>query len=167
MYEPRHAVPRRPYPVLPAAVTVACLGVTALALAETPPASAVDRAPLLYLDRGTSSYVKEFLGDPYVYGGTSPAGFDCSGLAQHVYAAFGYDIPRTADEQFQFFRPISEDDAWGGDLVFFHDSGGYVYHVGIYEGDGHMVSALDSEYGVKWTPVDWGGTYYTFGTLSH
>lgn len=124
-----------------------------------------------YLDRGTSVAAKSFLGDPYVYGGVTAAGFDCSGFAQHLYAAFGYQIPRTAQEQYDYFHPISQSDAWGGDLVFFHDASGAVYHVGIYEGDGNMVSALDTRYGVKWTSVSWGldgpGSYATYGTLSH
>ena len=88
---------------------------------------------------------------------------------QYVYAHFGYTIPRTAQQQYDHFRKIPESRAWGGDLVFFHSGSpsGPVYHVGIWEGGGHMVSALNPSEGLRWTSVNWGGTYYTFGTISH
>jgi NlpC/P60 family len=138
----------------------------AVVLAGQGSAQAQSRVALFYLDRHTSSYAMELVGAPYAWGGTGPA-FDCSGLAQHVYAMSGYQIPRTAEEQFLFFRQISQKDAWGGDLVFFHDYSGYVYHTGIYEGGNQMVSALNYQYGVMRTPVSlvWG--YVTFGTISH
>jgi cell wall-associated NlpC family hydrolase len=104
-----------------------------------------------------------YIGAFYVYGGTGPS-YDCSGLVQHIAAQFGYHLPRTAQEQFNAMQQISASAARPGDLVFFH-SGGSVFHVGIYEGHGMMVSALDSQYGVKETPVTWGGTDYTFGRL--
>jgi cell wall-associated NlpC family hydrolase len=121
-----------------------------------------------YLDRDTSWYAARMLGYPYQYGGSGPQAFDCSGLAQYVYGHYGYWIPRTADEQYRYFRQIPRWYAWGGDLVFFHVwPGGPVYHTGIYEGGGNMVSALNYAYGVKWTPVSWGGPYVTYGTISH
>ena len=120
-----------------------------------------------YLDRDVAAYVRAFTGDPYLYGGTSPAGFDCSGLTQYAYGHFGYRIPRTAEEQYRYFRQIPGADARPGDLVFFHDSSGYAYHAGIYEGGGTMISALNYSYGVKQTPVSWGGTYVTYGSITH
>lgn len=150
-----------------AAVAAAACAITAAALSGQVSAQAAERVPAFYLDRYVSAHVKQFIGDPYVYGGTSPAGFDCSGLAQYVYALAGYQIPRTADEQYRFFRQIRREDAWGGDLVFFHDYSGYVFHTGIYEGGDSMVSALNPLYGVMWTPLGWGEGYVTFGTISH
>ena len=93
-----------------------------------------------------AALAKRLVGDPYSYGGTSPAGFDCSGLTQFVYrhAGHGKRIRRTAEDQFLQFRPISHKSARPGDLVFFHetgDPGSYVYHVGVYEGGDDMVAA--------------------------
>ena len=106
---------------------------------------------------------------PYVYGGSSPGtGFDCSGLAHYVYGHYGRSIPRTADAQFRHFRRESKSRAWGGDLVFFHvnsNPNSYVYHVGIYEGGGHMVSAADPAEGIRWQTI-WSRDV-TFGTITH
>ena len=127
-------------------------------------------AHALSLNQEVSAYVENFIGRvPYVYGGSSPSsGFDCSGLAQYVYQHFGKSIPRTADEQFLGFRRESESEAWGGDLVFFHedsDPNSYVYHVAIYEGDNHIVSATDPAGGIAWQTI-W-STDVTFGTITH
>jgi cell wall-associated NlpC family hydrolase len=117
-----------------------------------------------------AAYVESFIGRvPYTFGGSSPSsGFDCSGLVQYVYQHLGKSIPRTAEAQFLSFRPESESRAWGGDLVFFHvdsDPDSYVYHVAIYEGDGHIVSATDPSQGIAWQTI-W-DSYVTFGTVTH
>ncbi|MBV9093797.1 MAG: C40 family peptidase [Streptosporangiaceae bacterium] len=158
-----------------AAVIGAAAALTSGLLAASTPAAAASQVPLYNLDQQVSYWASWFTGRPYSYGGENwSAGFDCSGLAQYLYAGAyhfsGYSIPRTADEQFLYFRQIPESEAWGGDLVFFHvssDPESYVYHVGIYEGGGNMISALNPQYGVAWTPISWGGPYYTFGTISH
>jgi cell wall-associated NlpC family hydrolase len=121
-------------------------------------------------NQNVASYVETFIGKvPYVYGGSSPStGFDCSGLTQYVYHQYGKSIPRTAEEQFLAFRPESQSAAWGGDLVFFHedsDPNSYVYHVAIYEGDNHIVSATDPAQGIAWQTI-W-SSYVTFGTITH
>ena len=115
---------------------------------------------------------KTLVGDPYVYGGTTPAGFDCSGLTQYVYAhtGGGKTIPRMAEDQFLKFRPISESDAQPGDLVFFHetsDPSSYVYHVGVFEGGDDMVAATTAGGGVELQSYTWGGDTVTFGTITH
>ena len=117
-----------------------------------------------------AAYVERFIGRvPYTYGGTSPSsGFDCSGLAQYVYSHLGKSIPRTAEAQFLRFRRESKHAAWGGDLVFFHvdpDPDSYVYHVAVYEGDNHIVSATDPSQGIAWQTI-W-DSYVTFGTITH
>ena len=121
-------------------------------------------------DMKVATYAKRFIGAPYVYGGTSPAGFDCSGLTQYVYRHFGKRIQRTAEEQFLQFRRISRARAWGGDLVFFHvssDPNSYVYHVGVYEGGHSMVAATTPAGGVRWESFAWAGNTVTFGTITH
>lgn len=121
-------------------------------------------------DQKAATYVKSLEGVPYVYGGTTPAGFDCSGLTQYVYQRFGRRIARTAEEQFLQFRPISKARAWGGDLVFFHvdsDPDSYVYHVGIYEGGDSMVAATAAGGAVAWQSFAWAGDTVTFGTVTH
>lgn len=117
-----------------------------------------------------AGYVETFIGRAhYHYGGSSPStGFDCSGLTSYVYGHLGKSIPRTADAQFRHFRRISESRAWGGDLVFFHENSNpnsYVYHVGIYEGSNHMVSAADAAEGIVWQRI-W-SSHVTFGTITH
>lgn len=84
------------------------------------------------------------LGAPYVMGGTTPRGFDCSGYVQYAFATIGIRIPRTADTQFYEGRPIAGDPL-PGDLVFFQT---YEYgpsHVGIYLGGGHFVNAIGKD----------------------
>ena len=83
---------------------------------------------------------KSYLGAPYVWGGTSPSGFDCSGLVQYVYARLGIGISRTTYTQINDGRSVSKSELKGGDLVFFANSNG-VHHVGIYIGGGQFIHA--------------------------
>ena len=85
----------------------------------------------------------QYLGVPYVWGGTSPAGFDCSGFVQYVLDACGYPVSRLADTQYDDGEPVDYEDLQPGDLVFFertYDEAG-ITHVGIYIGDGTFVHA--------------------------
>jgi cell wall-associated NlpC family hydrolase len=90
--------------------------------------------------RAIVAYALRFLGVPYVWGGQSTLGFDCSGYTWYVYRTFGYAIPRTADAQFAAGRPVSTPLA--GDLVFFQTYDYGASHVGIYLGAGRLVSAI-------------------------
>ena len=109
-----------------------------------------------------AAYAKTFPGHAsYVWGGTGPSGFDCSGLALYVYGHFGYQLPRTAQEQYQVVRHVDRSSALPGDLVFFL-SGGYAYHVGIYEGGDMMVAAATPASGVQYQQIY--GSDVVFGT---
>ena len=146
-------------------------GSMAVLLAAFPAmANSAASAKTLSFSEATAAYVETFVGRvPYHYGGSSPgSGFDCSGLTQYVYRHDGMSIPRTADAQFQSFRRESGSQAWGGDLVFFHDNSNpnsYVYHVGIYEGSGLMVSAVGPGSGISWQTIR--SSDVTFGTITH
>ena len=82
-----------------------------------------------------ASIALQYLGVPYVYGGASPSGFDCSGLVMYVYARLGISLPHYTVAQWNATRPVSSPAP--GDLVFFNGLG----HVGIYIGGGRFVNA--------------------------
>lgn len=84
-----------------------------------------------------------FLGTPYVFGGTSTSGFDCSGFTQHVFAMLGMAIPRTADAQY-YAGSRAKGGPRVGDLVFFQTYEPGPSHVGIYLGNGQFVHASSS-----------------------
>lgn len=80
-----------------------------------------------------NSNARSLAGVPYVRGGTTPRGFDCSGYTQYVYRKAGVKLPRVASAQRAATVRVSRSNARPGDLVFFH-RGGSTYHVGIYAG---------------------------------
>jgi cell wall-associated NlpC family hydrolase len=89
---------------------------------------------------------KRHLGTPYVWGGTTPKGFDCSGLVQYVFAQSGISLPRTTTEQVKIGTYVSKSNLQPGDLVFLQNTYRQgVSHVGIYIGNGQMIHASSSK----------------------
>lgn len=98
-------------------------------------------------------YSKGLLGVPYKAGGTTTAGFDCSGFTQFVYKEFGIQLPRTSAEQYSAGQKIAKNDLLPGDGVFFQTGTSGVSHVGIYIGDNQFIHA-DSTKGITITNLD-------------
>ncbi len=104
------------------------------------------------------SFAEQFMGTPYVWGGTSPSGFDCSGFVQFVFDHFGVNLNRTSEQQFAEGVPVSTSNLKPGDLVFFSTYAPGATHVGIYMGNGMMIDAedlgvtIDSVFNSYWGP---------------
>jgi len=137
--------------VAAAAISVPVVAVTGTAQAATAAsqqktaqtAKATTKAPVTW-NMVAAALARKLVGYPYMYGGTTTAGFDCSGLTQWVYHHTGHGkaIDRTANDQFHQFKRISHSAARPGDLVFFHETSSpssYVYHVGVYEGGNGLI----------------------------
>jgi cell wall-associated NlpC family hydrolase len=82
-----------------------------------------------------------YRGTPYVYGGSSRGGFDCSGFTSYLYSRQGVALPHTARGQFAMGRKVDRSDLKPGDLVFFHTVTPGISHVGVYVGNGHFIHA--------------------------
>ena len=108
-----------------------------------------------------AQYALQYVGCPYVYGGSSPSGFDCSGFTTYVMKHFGYSINRTASSQMDNGTSVSKSQLQLGDLVFFNsgNSSKRATHVGIYTGNGQFVHASTSTTGV--IVSDLNSSYYS------
>lgn len=105
-----------------------------------------------------ANYAMQFVGCNYVYGGTSPSGFDCSGLVYYCFGQYGIQLKRVADDQMNYNGiAISRSNLQVGDLVFF-GSGSYANHVGIYIGNNNFVHAANPSSGVRVSSMN--ETYY-------
>lgn len=106
------------------------------------------------------AYAARYLGVPYVWGGTTPAGFDCSGLAQYVYNKLGIKLPRTTFDQYHAGVDVTRDQLQPGDLLFFNSGPGTSRtnpgHVSIYAGSGQEIVASQTGTPVMKRPVSWG-----------
>lgn len=97
---------------------------------------------------------EQFLGLPYVYGGSTPAGFDCSGFTSYVFKQLGYTLNRVSADQIQNGVPVSKSELQPGDLLLFKKSGASrIHHVGIYVGDGLMIHSPQTGDVIKYTSI--------------
>lgn len=125
------------------------------------PQQSVAMGPMLSAEEAGSlvTFARQFTGTPYVLGGTTPAGFDCSGFVQYVYSQFGVSLPRTAGEQGAVGQVVSAADAQPGDIVVWGS-----WHVGIYTGNGYHIAAHMP--GVPLSEMPLYGSYY-FVRVAH
>ncbi len=111
------------------------------------------RLPAVSVSRGRGDNVSvnrilatasRYQGVPYVFGGTTPRGFDCSGFTQYVFGLNGISLPRTADVQYQIGIPVTRSQLQPGDIVFFSTYLPGPSHNGIYLGGGKFINASSS-----------------------
>jgi cell wall-associated NlpC family hydrolase len=96
----------------------------------------------------------KMVGKPYKHGGSSPAGFDCSGLVLYSYKQAGVALPHSTEHQRSNSRPIKVADLRKGDLLFFNQQGKKFGHIAIYVGDGRFVHAPSSGKSVRADRLD-------------
>jgi murein DD-endopeptidase len=101
-----------------------------------------------------AGYALTMVGKPYRYGGSSPKGFDCSGLVMYSYKNAGVALPHNTDRQRSATRSIKVAELRRGDLLFFNQEGKKYGHVGIYVGDGKFVHAPSSGKSVRSDRLD-------------
>jgi cell wall-associated NlpC family hydrolase len=132
------------------------------------PPSIAEQPPIGERSSGDSSrgetvaaLARRHVGAPYRWGGSSPSGFDCSGLVRYVYAQVGVSLPHNAAKQYQLGTPVPRDSLEPGDLVFFDR----LRHNGIYIGDGRFIHARQPGRGVNIARLDdaWYASHWVGG----
>jgi cell wall-associated NlpC family hydrolase len=96
-----------------------------------------------------------YLGTPYVWAGSSPSGFDCSGFVMYVFKKAGVSLPHSSRMQYGYGTPVSRSALEPGDLVFFYSP---IHHVAIYIGGGQMIHAAGTGKDVRISAV-WTNSY--------
>ena len=112
--------------------------------ADTPAETPADNPAATVSGSEIVSLAQQYLGVPYVYGGSSPSGFDCSGFTMYIFAQVGIKLPHGATSQLSYGASVSRSELQPGDLVFFQDYGAVASHVGIYIGGDQFIHASSS-----------------------
>lgn len=115
--------------------------------------AAVSNAPASSKGQAIVNEAKKYLGIKYVYGGSTPKGFDCSGLVKYVFAKNGISVSRTSAAQSKQGVTVSKSNLQPGDLLFFAKNG-RVHHVGIYAGNGQMIHAPHTGARVRYDSIN-------------
>jgi murein DD-endopeptidase len=131
-------------------VVAVCLGFLVAGCASDPVAPVTDPGSA----ERAAAFARKMVGKPYRFGGSSPAGFDCSGLVQYSYKQAGVSLPRATDEQLRLSQPLRGAHLRRGDLLFFDQEGKKKSHVGIYLGEGQFVHAPSSGKTVRTDRID-------------
>jgi len=121
-----------------------------------PPPGNLPNPPAGTLGGQAVAIAERYLGVPYVWGGASPSGFDCSGLTMYVYGQLGVSLPHNAAAQYDSLPHVSEGDLQPGDLVFFDG----LNHVGMYIGGGEIIHAPHTGTVVEIASLSGGGSYF-------
>jgi len=139
----------------------ASLAIAILALAgcsstpqKAPVAGSGSTRPTAEIAGQAAGYAQTMIGKPYRYGGTSPKGFDCSGLVFYSFRQAGVALPHSTDKQRSASRSIKLAELRRGDLLFFNQEGKKYGHVAIYVGDGKFVHAPSSGKSVRSDRLD-------------
>ena len=129
-----------------------------------PPAPAPQTPPVSVTGSAILAEAQKHLGAPYVWGGASPAGFDCSGFVYYVLKTMGLSPYRTPEDQFRQGTAVDRSDLQPGDVVFFYGTyADKISHVGIYAGNGQFIHAPNSRSVVSYSDLTsgyWGQHYY-------
>ena len=138
----QHAVEKQERAIpahLPLTTTLTALDHTAQKPTPKPKTSKTSTVTITWREQVVAEGKRQ-IGVPYVWGGNSPRqGFDCSGLTRWTYKKAGLELPRVANDQMRAMQRTTNPRP--GDLVFFLNSHGYAYHVGIFVGNGNMIAA--------------------------
>ncbi len=105
------------------------------------------------LNEDIVSYSKNLIGIPYVYGGATTSGFDCSGFLRYVYSQYNVELPRISSDQFSAGTPVEKGDLKPGDAVFFETYKSGPSHSGIYIGDSQFIHA-DATKGISISSIE-------------
>jgi len=121
---------------------------------KAPVAGSGSTRPTADIAGQAAGYAQTMIGKPYRYGGTSPKGFDCSGLVFYSFRQAGVALPHSTDKQRSASRSIKLAELRRGDLLFFNQEGKKYGHVAIYVGDGKFVHAPSSGKSVRSDRLD-------------